>query len=129
MNRCPEHAPPRFNPPEVNAHLNPSIQTILAFVRCARWCQHAHSCVDEGRDGYVGFNSFLAEQMRTSIPKVTNGVMKVAMASQKYARVPGSKQRMPMAPINPFIASDAEEVKSRCNAYANGGTKDGISKH
>ena len=55
--------------------------------------------------------------------------MKVAMASQKYAREPGSKQRMPMAPINPFIASDAEEVKSRCNAYANGGTKDGISKH
>jgi hypothetical protein len=77
----PEHAPPRFNPPEVNAHLNPSIQTILAFVRCARWCQHAHSCVDEGRDGYVGFNSFLAEQMRTSIPKVTNGVMKVALNS------------------------------------------------
>ncbi len=37
--------------------------------------------VDEGRDGYVGFNSFLAEQMRTSIPKVTNGVMKVALNS------------------------------------------------
>ena len=22
--------------------------------------KHAHSCVDEGRDGYVGFNPFLA---------------------------------------------------------------------
>ncbi len=36
---------------------------------------------DDDGDGYVGFNSFLAEQMRTSIPKVTNGVMKVALNS------------------------------------------------
>ena len=81
----------------------------------------------------------VAEMKMVSFQKCVSFGLPRAMASFRASTPVGSdwlrcgqvrRHRFGLEVAQPLCPKDASaEVKSRCNAYANGGTKDGISKH